>query len=102
MSRRRSGGSRLAPVLVFLLVAALAGGALWFFLFRSPAGLADSELTGFLPRDAAITANTTSRKTQTVEYTYAVNDAYCDAVTSARLTFRYAGAPGPPPDRSRS
>ncbi len=90
MSKPKRGGSRLLPVLVFLLIVALAGGAVWFFLFRSPAGLANSELTGFLPGGAVITANTTDKKTQTVCYTYETHDAYCDAVTSAQLTFRYA------------
>ena len=83
--------SRLVPALVFLLLAAAAGAALWFFLFRAPEGLADTELTGFLPRGAAITANETQGKTQTVTYSYGTEHAYCDVDISARQTFRYAG-----------
>lgn len=99
MSDPKRGGSRLLPVLVFLLLVALAAAAVWFFLFRSPAGLANSELTGFLPGGASITANATDKKTQTVEYTYETTDTYCDAVTTARLTLRYADGAWTPDER---
>lgn len=90
MSRPKRRRSRLAPALIILLILALAAGAAWYFLFRTPDGLADTELTGFLPGNAAITANATEGKTQTVDYSYATTSAYCDAQTAARLTFRYA------------
>ncbi len=92
-------GARFLPVLVFLLIVALAAGAVWYFLFRTPAGLANSELTGFLPAGATITANATDKKTQTVEYTYQTADTYCDAVTTARLTLRYADGAWTPDER---
>lgn len=91
MSRPKRRRSRLAPVLITLLVVALAAGAAWYFLFWSPAGLADTELTGYLPADAVVTANGTQKRTQTVEYTYGSEYAYCDVTTSARRTFRYEG-----------
>ena len=85
----------LGALLVILFLAAAVGA--YFFFFRAPAGLADSELTGFLPRDAVITSNETEKKTQTVEYTYTKRYTYCDVKTSARLNFTYSGSWTPDP-----
>ena len=85
----------LVIVLGILFLAAAAGA--YFFFFRTPSGLADSELTGFLPRDAVITSNETEKKTQTVEYTYTKRYTYCDVKTSARLNFTYSGSWTPDP-----
>ena len=97
---KKGGNARhgLAPVIFPVVILTLAAAAaVYFFFLRSPAGLADSELTGFLPRAAVITANETDKKTQYVEYTYLKRYTYCDVDVSARLSFHYDGGWTPDP-----
>lgn len=95
--RKKSVWRWIAPLLICIAVLLIAVAVVLIF-FRGPAGLADTELTGFLPQGAAITANMTmDKKTQVVEYTYLRPCTYCDVRTSARLTFHYSDGWSPEP-----